>query len=232
MFLLLGSHSALLIDTGCGLFPIKPTIDSLIADRKLVVVNTHAHWDHIGGNHEFNEIYIHEDEANIVAKPVNLSLLIDSSKEIVSRYNRFSFSIPPAAVIKTLKEGDIFDLGELTIKNIHTPGHSLGSISFFTDKGELFTGDTAHYGAVFLPKKNKFPILISSLLKLIEIQNNTNITDIYPSHEQIHADYNLLIDLNKRVSNIEQLWEKRKKNDFLHSWVIDGGKFQFVISRF
>ncbi|MFX1274089.1 MAG: MBL fold metallo-hydrolase [Promethearchaeota archaeon] len=144
MFLLLGSHSALLIDTGCGIFPIKPTIDSLIGDKKLIVINTHAHWDHVGGNHEFDEVYIHEDEANLVAKPVNLSLLKESSKEIVNRFNSCSFTIPPALEIKTLKEGDYFDLGGLTITIIHTPGHSIGSISLLTDKRELFTVDTAH----------------------------------------------------------------------------------------
>ena len=94
IYLLFGSHSALLIDTGCGIFPIKPIIDSLIGNKKLIVINTHAHWDHVGGNHEFSEVHIHRVEANLISKPLNLSLLMDSSKDIVNRYKNFSFSIP------------------------------------------------------------------------------------------------------------------------------------------
>ncbi|MBA7645059.1 hypothetical protein ES703_52811 [subsurface metagenome] len=62
LFLLLGSKTALLIDTGAGLFPLKPIITDLIGERNLKVLNTHCHWDHVGSNHEFDEIYIHEIE--------------------------------------------------------------------------------------------------------------------------------------------------------------------------
>ena len=54
IYLLLGTHTALLLDIGCGLFPIKSIIDELIGKRKLLVFNTHYHWDHPLGNAEFN----------------------------------------------------------------------------------------------------------------------------------------------------------------------------------
>ncbi len=41
MYLRLGEHSALLLDTGCGLSPIKPVVEDLIADRELIVLNKH-----------------------------------------------------------------------------------------------------------------------------------------------------------------------------------------------
>ena len=41
MYLLLGSHTALLLDTGCGLSPLKPLVDELIGKKKLLVFNTH-----------------------------------------------------------------------------------------------------------------------------------------------------------------------------------------------
>ncbi len=230
LFLLIGASSALLIDTGCGLFPIKPTIDSLIGDKKLIVINTHVHWDHVGGNHEFNEVHIHEREAGLITRPLNLSFLKDSSKKIVHRYEKFSFSIPPSPVIKFIKEGDRFDLGDLKIKVLFTPGHSIGSISLFTNKGELFTGDTAHFGAYFLPRKKDFPIIVSSLLKLIKIQYNNDLNFIYPSHEQFPSDISLLTHLRDGILNIERLWKIRKKNSFLNSWVINGDKFQFIVS--
>ncbi|MHA2050304.1 MAG: MBL fold metallo-hydrolase [Promethearchaeota archaeon] len=77
LYLLLGTKTALLIDTGCGLYPLKPIVDDLIGDKNLLVINTHTHWDHILGNHEFREVYVHENEADIVSVPYDLSFLID-----------------------------------------------------------------------------------------------------------------------------------------------------------
>ncbi|GAG82357.1 unnamed protein product [marine sediment metagenome] len=112
LYLLLGSHTALLLDTGCGLYPLKSIVKDLIGERKLLVFNSHAHWDHILGNEEFGEIYIHKDESEIVAKPYDLSFLINSPSELI-KYKEKNFSIPPAQVINTLKDGDTFDLGEI-----------------------------------------------------------------------------------------------------------------------
>ncbi len=233
MYLLLGSHTALLIDTGCGLFPLKPLIDELIGKRKLLVFNTHCHWDHVCGNYEFNEIYIHEKEAAFISKPINISNLKDSSKDIVKKYEKNNFLIPPAPVIKNLKEGDKIDLGDYNIEVIHTPGHSPGAISLFTDKNELFSDDTAHYGAVFLPKKNKLHEFLSSISKLMTLCEKKESIEIYPSHEEFPLGKELLEELYNKINNIENSWNTKQKNkdNFLRSWIIDDGKYKFVISK-
>ena len=169
MYLVLGSHSALLLDTGCGLYPLKPIVDDLIGDRKLFVLNTHTHWDHILGNNEFEEVYVHKKEAKIVSNPYDLSFLIDSPCEIVKKYEEQNFSIPPAKIIKKVKDGFEFNLGEMTVKVIHTPGHSPGSICLLTNKNELFTSDVAYYGDTFLPKRKTFPTVLQSLSNLINL---------------------------------------------------------------
>ncbi len=229
IFLILGSHSALLIDTGAGLFPLKSIIDELIGKRKLLVVNTHSHWDHACGNREFDEIHVHEIESKMVSMPNNISLLKDSPREIVKRYEINNFLLPPASKINSLKDGDTFDLGDLSVKVIHTPGHSPGSISLLTNRGELFPGDLAHYGSVFLPKKKQFPIVLSSLLKLINLFEAKKITEIYPSHEKYPVGLELLRGLHEGIQNIENLWETRQKDRFLRSWIVDDGNFKYII---
>jgi hydroxyacylglutathione hydrolase len=52
---------------------------------------------------------------------------------------------PPAD--KTVKDGDIIRVGEVSLNVIHTPGHSPGSISLYHN-GIVFTGDTLFVGAV------------------------------------------------------------------------------------
>jgi glyoxylase-like metal-dependent hydrolase (beta-lactamase superfamily II) len=231
LFLLLGSDLALLIDTGAGLFPIRPIINKLIGNKVLKVINTHCHWDHIGGNHEFDEIYIHQIEAMTISRPINITNLSSSSKDVVKRYEKNNFSLLPAQSIKTLKDGDIINLGDLNIEVIHTPGHSPGSICLLTDRNELFTGDTAHYGSLYLPKKKLFPEVLSNLSKMINLCEKQQSIEIYPSHEEFCVGIELLKDLYNGIVNIENIWDKRVKNDFMRSWVLDDGKFKYDISR-
>jgi len=231
LYLLIGSNSALLIDTGAGLFPLKSTVNDIIDNRILKVINTHCHWDHVGSNHEFDEIYIHEIEKLTISRSINISNLRDSSKEIVERYENRNFTIPPASKIIPVSDGDIIDLGELKIDIIHTPGHSPGSISLHTNNNELFTGDLAHYGAVYLPKKKNLPEVLSNISKLINLCEEKQSVEIYPSHEEFNVSTELLRDLYNGIKNIDNLWETRQKDNFLRSWIIDDGKFKYVISR-
>lgn len=231
MYLLLGSFTALLIDTGCGLYPLKPIIDDLIDDRTLVVVNSHTHWDHILGNQEFGEVYVHENEADIVSNPYDLSFLIDSPSEIAKKYAKHNYSIPPAQVIKTIKDGHVFDLGEILIKVIHCPGHSPGSICMLTSSGELFTGDVAYYGDQFLPKKKKIPKVLETLSKLISICETQGGFELYPSHRNYPCDKTLLTDLYNGIGNIKNIWKMKKRFDFFEAWQIDDDKFRYFITR-
>jgi len=226
LYLLLGDHTALLIDTGCGLSPLKPIIDNLKGNRKLLVCNSHSHWDHVFGNEQFEEVYIHENEMFIVSRPYDLSY----SKDIFGKlYARRNFTIPPAKVIKPLKDGDFFDLGEIKVKVIHAPGHSPGSICLLTNTGEFFTGDVAYYGDQFLPRPKFFPIVLETLSKLIQICDDHEQLELYPSHRQTPCDKKLLLDLSKGIKNIEQIWHTRQKNEVFNAFYVEDEKFRYYI---
>ena len=233
IYLMLGTDIALLLDTGCGLSPLKPIVDELIGKRKLIVFNSHYHWDHPLGNVEFGEVYIHENELDFVSKPYDVSYFKDSPNRIVEIYAKHNFLIPPAKIIKPLKHGDKFDLGDLEIEIIHCPGHSPGSICLLTSKCELFTGDVAYYGDQFLPKKEELPQVLTSLSTLIHLCKVKEIKELYPSHRQTPCDINLLIDLYNGIKDIENRWDTKQPFDFFQAWEIKGssGKFKFFISR-
>ena len=233
LYLLLGSHTALLLDTGCGLSPLKPLVDELIGKKKLLVFNTHYHWDHPLGNVEFGVVYIHENEVDNVSKPYDVSYFKDSPNQIVQIYADQNFLIPPAKKIKPLKDGDVFELGEIEIKVIHCPGHSPGSICLLTSTGELFTSDVAYYGDQFLPKRENFPKVLNTLSKLIELCEKQKNLELYPSHRKYPCDRTLLTDLYKGIENLENLWHIKKPFDFFEAWEIDdnSGKFKYFISR-
>ena len=228
LYLILGSNSALLIDTGCGLFPLKPIIDKLVSDRSLLVINSHSHFDHIGGNYEFSEVYAHNEEVNSISISVDVAFLRDSPKKIVKLYESKNFIYQPTEQITSIKDGEIIDLGEISVKIIHTPGHSPGSISLLTDKNELFTGDTAHYGMMYL-SKNEFPIFLSSLSKLIYLFEDNQTIEIYPSHEDFPVGKNLLVDLCNGVKNMDDFWGTKTRDDFLEAWILSDENFKYAI---
>ena len=231
MYLLIGTTKALLIDTGCGVYPLKPIIERIIKDKELLVINTHSHFDHRGGNEDFEEIWIHEMEYKDVSMVFDVSFLKDSPKQIVMLLEKKDFKYQPANIIHHLKEGDKFDLGGIILEIIHTPGHSIGSISILTNKNELFTGDTAHYGAMYLPKRSQFSVVLESLQKLLEICNIRKNVELYPSHEEYGVGKELLKSLIKGIINIDDIWDKKKEDEFLEAWVLEIGNFKYIIEK-
>ncbi len=120
-------------------------------------------------------------------------------------------------------------MGNVIIKFIYSPGHSPGSISLYTNKSELFTGDLAHYGAMFLPPKDQCSTVLESISKLIDLCEKNNIQEIYPSHEEFPAGEDLLIDLYNSIEHLDDFWNDRTADDFNKAWVINQGKFKFHI---
>jgi glyoxylase-like metal-dependent hydrolase (beta-lactamase superfamily II) len=107
--------------------------------RITTIVNTHSHVDHVMGNKRMKEltgaqIVIHEAEAaNLGDQPAYLM-------------DMFGAESSPAAD-RTVRENDVITVGDVSLRVIHTPGHSPGSICLHTD-GLVFTGDTLFVSGV------------------------------------------------------------------------------------
>lgn len=141
-------------------------VDGLIAEaerNKLTIkyiVNTHGHVDHIAGNAELKEqtgaqIIIHENDAHMMASHPFIIMRIFKAKPS-----------PPADIV--VRNGDSIELGSVKLNVIHTPGHSLGSISLYMP-GYVLTGDTLFvggFGATDLPG-GSWEMLHSSITKRI-----------------------------------------------------------------
>ena len=55
-YLVVGNKKALLFDTGIGVGKMRAVVESL-TKLPVIVLNSHTHFDHVGGNAEFSEIY-------------------------------------------------------------------------------------------------------------------------------------------------------------------------------
>ena len=161
-----GSDRDLLVDTGNGVGPLRPEIESLAGGKPVLAVATHEHFDHIGGLHEFDERVVHRADAAGVESAYPLALLRrdfpQGFEQMMAAYGYeapdcLTSAIPsegfdvdgwrtPAAVpTRRIDEGDVFDLGDRKFAVLHLPGHTSGSIGLFEEAtGLLFTGDTAY----------------------------------------------------------------------------------------
>ena len=104
------------------------------------IVNTHGHPDHTCGNAKVKtltgaKIVMHELDAPIY-----------NSKEGETMARQWGFTPSPPADI-TVKDGDEIVVGDVTLKVIHTPGHSPGGICLLGE-GHVFTGDTLFVGGI------------------------------------------------------------------------------------
>lgn len=114
-----------------------------LADSELklkYIINTHGHFDHVGGNRKLKDatgadILIHSLDAPMLSQlPTAAAAFGLSSDE----------SPPPD---KSLEDGETVSFGSITLEVIHTPGHTPGGISLYTD-GCVFVGDTLFAGSI------------------------------------------------------------------------------------
>jgi glyoxylase-like metal-dependent hydrolase (beta-lactamase superfamily II) len=185
-FLVLGTERAVLIDTGMGVGDIGGVVASL-TDLPVTVINSHAHWDHIGGNEHFDEIWIHEAEAEGIVNGVPNDVLRPWFQPdrlrgpLPPEVSADSISYPPTPATGTLEGGEEIDLGDRCLEVIHCPGHSPGGIALW-DEGNriLFTTDVAYPCTLYVYKRDDLPVYLATFDRLLTLDPQP--LAIYGSH--------------------------------------------------
>ncbi|MGY1632831.1 MBL fold metallo-hydrolase [Geodermatophilus sp. SYSU D01186] len=169
MWLIEGAERAVLLDTGLGIARVRPVVEELTA-LPVSVVNTHYHFDHVGGNHEFEDTAIHEAGAALLVEPVPREVLqqyLHYAEELVraaqavrdaderyfhlfdadsvprplpAGFDPMAWEIAPQPPTRTLADGDVVDLGGRELRVLHTPGHSGDSICLLDDRSGILFG--------------------------------------------------------------------------------------------
>ena len=147
IYLVEGKEKALLIDTGIGAADLKQCVKS-ITELPVIVVNTHGHPDHCGGNFQFEEVYAHPLDFEMV-KQFNskehhgntVENALKNSPDLESVIGKDLGEFKSASLLP-VESGDVFDLGDRKLEVVEVPGHTEGSICLLDSENDLlFTGD-------------------------------------------------------------------------------------------
>lgn len=203
-YLLVGSKKALVIDTMNGYEDVHDVVCTL-TDLPLMVVNTHGHCDHIFGNVYFDEAYMNPDDSEVAKEHMLFPEFIEACKE-------HNLSMPP---FKPIKDGDIIDLGGLTLDIISLPGHTPGGICLLLKEDRiLFTGDSINHGVWM--QLNESKMLKDFLINLDKIMYVTKEADyILHGHAQGVDNISLMTELRDGLAD---LIESNGEGDRDYKW--------------
>ena len=167
------TKKAIIVDPGAE----GEKIYSLLKKEALeavMVVNTHAHYDHIGADR-----YFHDKGIPIAIHKLDSALFMSGGGAGIMGMK----DIPNPAPDKFLEEGDTVEFGKEKLAVIFTPGHTPGHISLYSESdAKLFCGDTLFcrsIGRTDLPGGD-YDTLMNSLID--KIQKLPPETKVFPGH--------------------------------------------------
>lgn len=208
-YLIIGNEFALLFDTGNGIGNIKRVVNQ-ITSLPIRVLNSHSHYDHVGGNSGFDFIYGMDTEFtkmrmkglphDRVAEEVSPAALckplpvgVDSAKHHIAAYE----------IDEYVQEGYQINLGNRVLEVISIPGHTPDAIGLWDKQnGLLWTGDTFYQGAIWLfAKETNLNDYKNSIKRLADISGS--LKHLLPAHNTPWVDPGLLVELDSALTKIE-----------------------------
>jgi glyoxylase-like metal-dependent hydrolase (beta-lactamase superfamily II) len=187
VFLIEGERDVAILDTGLGVGDFAGLVSTL-SERRPMVLQTHAHWDHIGASHLFDEVRVHQSEAEGLRAGTLAARYVAAFADGLVERERLPADFDPSEGLPGreptgwLEDGEPIDLGGRILEVIHTPGHSPGGVSFLDREARaLFVGDLLYLGRmyVFLPTSDPAAFR-ESLRRVSALSSDVDI--VYPAH--------------------------------------------------
>lgn len=207
-YLILGSQSALLFDTGNGIGDIRGVVAEL-TDKPVRVLNSHSHYDHVGGNHQFTEIlspmtaFSRQMQDGLphaaVADEVSPAALC---RALPAGSTADAHALRPYTLTASVADGDVIDLGDRQLEVLLTPGHTPDSLALLDrEHGLLWTGDSFYEGPIWLfAPETDLADYRASMHRLAELA--PDLSALLPSHNTPRAAPQRLEELSAAIDAV------------------------------
>lgn len=220
-YFLLGDEYNLLIDCGIGIYNIK-NILTKIDNKKIKLLITHMHWDHIGNLDKFKEVYLSEKAnyylKNGVEEPIESirkKVIKDVDKKLLpTNFNIDEFKLETSNRGREILEGKTFEMGNREIEVVSTPGHTDDHLCFYDLSHDyLFAGDLLYKGPLYLNSDNiNLDKFFYSLNKILKKYNNMKC--ILSSHYDPIINLKYLKDIYKFILKLKDEGKYEKGSGF------------------
>ena len=207
-YLIVGDESAVLFDTGNGIGDIRAVVDEL-TDKRVRVLNSHSHFDHIGGNHQFDDILS-------VSTPFSLArtsgrqddeILLEVSSDALCKalpagVDAKDHRTRPYSITSRVDDGEVLDLGGRRLEILHVPGHTDDAIALLDrDAGFLWSGDSFYEGPIWLfAPETDLERYRTSVARMAALA--PDLAAVFPAHNTPKADPALLIRLREKLDQV------------------------------
>ena len=236
VYLIEGDREVAVLDTGLGVGDFPALVASLSAKRPRVL-QTHAHWDHIGASHRFDDVLVHRTEADRLRAgfpPARYEAAFAAEHVDRSRLpGAFDASagLPGREPTGWLEDGDQIDLGGRVLEVMHTPGHSAGGVSFLDRQARaLFVGDLLYLGRMYLFFPDSDPAAFRASLRRVSDRLGA-VETVYPAHGPAPISPEDVLTIRQAY---EEVWNGRlpDRKSTLFGFdlaVYDFGRFSFLM---
>ena len=209
-YLVVGERRALLFDTGLGVGRIR-TVVSALTTLPVTVLNSHTHFDHVGGDADFDEILNVDSafaRANAAGDANRYGAWDALSSERVCGplppgVTRTSYRVRPWKATRTVRDGERIDLGGRTIDVLLTPGHTPDSLCAIDRQNRLlFTGDSFYLGPIYLyVPETDVPAYERSVTRLATLVPDLDL--LLPGHNVPVADPQYLVRVRDALAAVK-----------------------------
>lgn len=204
MYLVVGRERAMLIDAGYGFQDFRPIIRE-VTSLPVDVICTHGHDDHVLGCKWMETAYIHEKDYELCMSndcQIQLEKQLASRRpsiadidELVGREAYLQTSIHGCR-FRFVREGDVFDLGGLTLEVFEIPGHTKGSIALYCrEEKMLFSGDSMMRNHILVYAQSlDTSAAPQEYIRALSKLNRLDIALVWPAHGEAPAPKSLIGD--------------------------------------
>ena len=139
----------------------------------LYVVNSHGHVDHACGNWQFREVFIHPADVPVCIEHNGRQMRQGELKgaELPADFDLVEYLDHDCGHLRPVVEGDVFNLGGITLEVVELPGHTKGSIGLlYREERILSVGDAVNcFVWLFLPEAACLSVYKNTLYKVHEL---------------------------------------------------------------